>query len=427
MSPPNSFNFKKRIFLDYASSTPLAREVLEAMRPWMNGDSDSFANPSALYAEARAAKEAVGEARKKIADMLSAQEKEIIFTSGGTEGNNIALLGVFEAARRKDFVPHIITTVIEHSSILETCKEIERQGGEVTYLPVSEDGLVSARDVREALRPNTVLVSIAYANNEIGTIQPVKEIGKVIKEWRHAQDSHFPFFHTDACQAGLYMDLNILRLGVDMLTLDGIKMYGPRGMGILYVRNTVQAVQNIGQNATQNTSLIRGGMHPIIFGGGQERGLRSGTENVPAIVGLARAFEISEAVKESEVARLVALRDKTVEKILHAFPHAQLNGSRTERLPNNINICFPAHRDKVSGEDITALDAEFVVISLDVEGIACSYSSSCLTLKEDSSSYVIATLGKPACSTSSLRFTLGRETAEGELEELVEVLKKVVK
>ncbi len=422
---------KKRIFLDYASITPVDKRVKKEID---RVERLCFANPSALYTEALVAKDIVSKSREKIASLINAQKSEIVFTSGGTEGNNLALLGVFEAfgssapksLYKSDLYSnsksHIITTNIEHPAILEVCKEIERRGGEVTYLPVSSEGLVNPKDVRDAIKENTVLVSIAYANNEIGTIQPIKEISRVIKEYRkdfrQKNKINLPYFHTDACQ-GVTLTLDVQKLGVDMMTLDGIKMYGPRGIGFLYVKSGTE-------------------ISPVIFGGGQERGLRSGTENVPAIAGLARALEIGEEMKEKparnalhppaamqqlragsdaggESARLIEIRDYAIENILKTFPNATLNGSRDYRLPNNINICFPD------------LDAEFAVISLDVAGISASYSSSCRTLKKDSSSYVVENLGKKDCSSSSLRFTLGRESKKSDIDVLIKVLKTIVK
>jgi len=388
---------KKRIFLDYASSTPVASEVLRGMAPWQD---QNFANPSALYSEALLAKKAVEESRDVIASILHAQPKEIIFTGGGTESNNLSLLGAIsfamKNARDEKYVPHVVTTEIEHPAILEVCKEIERRGGEVTYIPVGQDGIVNPRDVVTALGQNTVLVSVMYANNEIGTIQPIAEIAKGIKSHRERYGTQYPYLHTDACQAVLYESLHVLKLGVDMMTCDGIKMYGPRGLGILYVKNGV-------------------GIEPSVFGGGQEGGLRSGTEHVAGIVGLAKAFEVAEKIKNDEVVRLTKIRDHGIEKILEKFPDARLNGSPESRLPNNINVCFKN------------LDAEFAVVSLDVVGISASYSSSCRTLKEDSSSYVVEALGRPECRNSSLRFTLGRETTQGDIDTLVEVLEKIVK
>ena len=382
----------KRIFLDYASSTPIAPEVQTAMEPWLN----NFANPSALYEEALVAKEAVATARGHIAEILIAQEKEIYFTSGGTESNNIAILGVIRAHKKDGFIPHIVISAIEHSSVLELEKEIVSQECEVTVVPVNLDGLIEPKDIREALKHNTVLVSIMYANNEIGTIQDLHAISRVIQDFKNKNKTTYPYLHTDACQAALYLPLNVLKLGVDLLTLDGIKMYGPRGVGMLYVRSSVY-------------------ISPTMFGGGQEHGLRSGTENVPGIVGLATALEMAEEKKNSECARLTTLRNIMIEKILALFPQARLNGSLENRLPNNINICFPG------------MDAEFTVISLDIAGISASYSSSCLTLSQNSSSYVVAALGKPECANSSLRFTMGRETTEGDMEKMVKTLVEVVK
>ncbi len=352
---------QKRIFLDYASTTPIASEVTEKMREAVK---ELWAIPSALYAEAILAKEKLTEARQTIATVLGCQKQDVIFTSGGTESNNLALLGVFEASTKADFVPHIITTAIEHSSVLEVCKEIERRGGEVTYLPVSEDGIVSAKDVRNVIKENTVLVSVMY-------------------------------FHTDACQAVLYEELSMQKLGVDMMTLDGIKMYGPRGAGVLCAKSGVE-------------------INPVLFGGGQESGRRSGTENVVGAVGLAHALETAHGMREGESVRLSEIRDYAIETILKTFPNATLNGSRENRLPNNINICFPG------------LDAEFAVISLDVAGISASYSSSCRTLAEDSSSYVVSALGKDGCEKSSLRFTLGRESTKSDIDALIIALKKIV-
>ena len=388
----NKKNKKPRVILDYASITPIAPEVAEKIR---QAEMQSSANPSALYAEAIVAKENLTQARQSIGQILNCQKSEITFTSGGTEGNNLALLGIFEAHKTVDFKPHFITTAIEHSSVLEVCKEIERRGGEVTVLPVNPEGFVLAKDIATAIKENTVLVSVMYANNEIGTIEPIKEIGQVIKDWRQRNKTHLPYFHTDACQAPLFLNLDVSKLGVDMMTLDGIKIYGPRGAGILFVRSNVH-------------------MKPMIFGGGQEKGLRSGTESVGNAIGLATALEIAAAMREKESARLSEIRDYAIEKILKTFGSTTLNGSQKNRLPNNINICFPG------------LDAEFAVIALDVAGISASYSSSCQTLKEDSSSYVVLALDKSECGLSSLRFTLGRKSTKNDIDALIIALHKIV-
>jgi len=382
--------------LDYASLTPIDENVLAKMKQVQK---KTFANPSALYGEALIARDIIKESREKIAKILHSQKEEIFFTSGGTESNNLALLGIYEFCTRFHLVsgkPHIITTTIEHPAILEVCKEIEERGGEVTYLSVSEDGLVSLTDVRNALKENTILVTVSYANNEIGTVQPIHDIGRVIKDFRQKNSTKFPYFHTDACQAGLYLPLDVLKLGVDMMTLDGIKMYGPRNVGLLYVKSGVE-------------------ISPVIFGGGQEKGKRSGTENTAGIAGLATAFEIAEKMREKEVERVGAIRDYGIKHLLKSFSDSTINGSIEHRLPNNINICFPD------------LDAEFAVVFLDVWGVSASYSSSCRTLKEDSSSYVIKSIGKEKCGESSLRFTLGRESKKSDIDTLIKILKRVVK
>lgn len=393
MSFFGNFSSKKRVFLDYASSTPVLKEVKKAIEKYEG--SLNF-NPSALYSEALSAREIVQQSKKRIADILSAQKENIIFTSGGTESNNLAILGVFNKYKKDDFVPHFITTSIEHPAILEVYNEIQRRGGEITIVDVDESGIVSPKAIRDSIKENTVLVSVMYANNEIGTIQPISEIAKAIRNYRKENDKRLPYLHTDACQAPSYLDMNVLRLGVDMMTVDGIKIYGPRGSGFLYIKGDVE-------------------IDPILFGGGQQGGVRSGTENVPAILGLSVAIEIVSKSRETESERLGALRDYAIEKILNSFPGSSLNGSKNNRLPNNINICFPN------------LDAEFAVISLDVAGLSASYSSSCRTLKEDSSSYVISNIGKPDCSNSSLRFTMGRETTKGDIGKMLLVLKKIIK
>jgi len=382
----------ERIFLDYASQTPIDPNVLEKMNAYALSN---YANPSALYSEAIGAKEAMTIARGDCARVLGCQSSEIIFTSGGTESNNLALYGICRAYQKKGKTPHIITSTIEHSSVLEACKDLDGLGVSVTYIPVSTDGVISVTDIEKALTPDTVLISIMSANNEVGTIQPIRETVRMVKAYREKNNTCFPYVHTDACQSALYMSLDMNSLGVDLLTLDGIKMYGPRGMGLLYVRKGV-------------------GLEPLVQGGGQEGGLRSGTENVSGMIGLAYALDIADSYRDVETERLTILRDYAISEIQKQFPNTTLNGSPTDRLPNNINICFPD------------LDAEFAVISLDVQGIAVSYSSACRTLKEDSSSYVVEALGKNECASSSLRITMGRETTREHIDRLVQALQKVV-
>lgn len=378
----------KRIFLDYASGTPVDPEVLSAMKPFF---SDDFHNPSGLYQEGVKVKGILKEARTSVARELGVTPEEITFTGSGTESINLALLGAVKASGVEK--PHVVTTQIEHSAVLETCKEIEQQGGEVTYLPVNKEGIVNVQDLEHALKDNTVLVSVMYANNEIGTIQPIKKLSRVVRKFRDNKKVA-PFFHVDASQAPLYLDCALERMGADMLTLDGLKMYGPKGVGVLAHKRYVD-------------------LAPVNFGGGQERGLRSGTENIPGIIGFAKALEKAGEMRESESARLSEIRDYAIEKILKEFPEATLNGSREQRLPNNINICFPG------------IDAEFTVIKLDTLGIACSFASSCKTLSEDSTSYVVSALGGD-CAKSSLRFSMGRDTTKKDIDVLIQKLKQTI-
>jgi len=378
----------KRLYFDYAATTPIDARVVKAMRPFF---SKKFANATALYKEGVEVKQALTDARKQVAAILNASYKEVFFTGSGTEANNLAILGVIGRYAH----PHVVTTTIEHPSVLEVCKEVERRGGEVTVVPVDERGVVSARSIAESLKENTVLVSVMCANNEIGTIQPLKEIAKKIREHRKKYLHSKIVFHTDASQAANYLPLNVASLGVDLLTLDGSKIYGPKGVGMLYVKNGTD-------------------ISPILFGGGQEGGIRSGTENMAGVVGFAKAFSITDESREKESKRLLVLRDMLIEKIAKAFPSSTLNGDQSERLVNNVNVCFPG------------VDAEFVVIKLDVEGVACSYSSSCRTLSENNRSYVLEAIGRGCCAESSLRFTLGRATTAKDIDRLMKILPRVL-
>lgn len=389
-----NFNFfsKKRIFLDYAGGTPVLSSVLDEMHK----HEKYFANPSGLYAESIFVKEKIKEFRGEIANYLNIQKNEIVFVSGGTEANNLAILGTFLKFKTDTFVPHIVTIATEHSSVLEVCKEIQKRGGEITVLPVLSDGRVSLELLEKSIKENTVLVTVSLANSEIGTIQPISQISKIIKEKKNKLG--LPYLHTDASGASMYLSLDPNSLSVDMMSLDAGKLYGPKGIGLLYVKSGTQIA-------------------PVILGGGQERGLRSGTENLVAIAGFAKALELSQKDRVSESKRLESIREYAIDELLKNFPGSKLNGSRKHRLPNNINICFPK------------LDAEFVVVSLDLLGFSISYSSSCLTLKDDFSSYVVRALntdGGEDCSKSSLRITLGRETIKSDIDKFIIALKKVV-
>jgi len=378
--------------MDYASITPVRKEVMSVMEPFLK---EFFANPSALYKEGVDNKTAIEKAREEIALDINGRPGEIIFTASGTESNNLALFGIFNFFKKDKFVPHIVTSVIEHPAILEVCKEIEKLGGEVTYLPVDSQGFVLISDIKKSLRKNTVLVSIMYANNEIGTIQPIREIAKTVRAFRKSSSNIYPYFHTDASQAANYLNLNVAELGVDMMTLDGGKIYGPRGVGVLFFKKGVS-------------------LAPVLHGGGQEGGLRSGTENISGIIGFAKALGLAVSEREKESARLIALRNYFISSVLEKIPNSSLNGSLEDRLPNNINICIP----NISGE--------FAVIKLDSLGVACSSSSSCRAISENSFSYVVEALNNNRkCAESSLRFTLGRNTKKADVGKVVNLLPRL--
>lgn len=381
----------KRIYLDHAATTPEDKRVVEVVR---KASAETYGNPSSLHQEGVLARKVLETGRKSIADILCVRRDEIVFTSGGTESNNIAIFGAVNDPQKA----HIIVSRIEHPSVLECVRELERRGAAVTYVPVDSDGLVSPKSVEDALRENTVLVSIMYANNEIGTIQPIAEIAKVIRRFREAK-SHsssvicHPLLHTDACQATNYLPMSVLKLGVDLMTFNASKIYGPKGVGALFVKQGVK-------------------LAPHIFGGGQERGLRSGTENVSAIAGFAEAMRVAEKMKEKESARLVKLRDFFIHEILTKIPDTVLNGSAAERLPNNVNISF------------LGMDAEEIVIGLDARGIAVSTGSACANIAgEGKVSHVVLALdGDRIRAMGSVRFTLGRGTKKGDIEHTVKTL-----
>ncbi|MDO8594155.1 MAG: cysteine desulfurase family protein [bacterium] len=420
---------RKRIYLDYAATTPLDPRVEKVMRPFLQ---KTFGNPSSIHAEGVAAKKALDSARTAVARSLEAHAEEIVFTSGGTEANNLAIFGVLSpllqgalpssagglshppkaAPFSKGDKPHTVTTNIEHASVLEPLRELEKQGrAEVTYVPVEQNGIVKPEKIIAAIKPNTVLVSVMYANNEIGTIQPIRKIGQLLAPIRNSKfpperrrragilhnsqrEKRYPVFHVDACQAPLYLNCLVNALGVDLLSLDAHKIYGPKGVGALYVR--------------RGTPLV-----PQLLGGGQERGLRSTTENIPGIVGFAEALHIATAEREEESTRVAKLRDQFHADILKniSMEKAVVNGSmeKGERLPNNLNISLPG------------VDTEFLTLKLDAASIAVSTKSSCL--KGEKESYVIAALGGGKDrAASSLRFTLGRTNTKEELEHTLKKL-----
>ena len=373
----------KRSYLDYAATTPVAPEVLQAMLPYFH---DSPGNPSAIYAEGQQARQAVEAARISVAKLINARADEILFLSGGTEADNMALSGVLNANGCKG--RHIVTTSIEHHAVLETCHYLEKQGASVTTLPVDSDGLLDPVSVEKAIRPDTAIVSIIMANNEIGTIQKVAEISKITRE-------KGVYLHTDAVQAVGRIPIDVQALGVDLLSISAHKLYGPKGIGALYVRKGIR-------------------ISPILWGGGQERGKRSGTENVPGIVGLGKAAELAAATMTSEAERLVVLRDRLIVGVLAMVPETRLNGHPTQRLPNNANFSF----DYVEGES--------VCLNLDLAGISASPGSACSSTST-APSHVLLALGLPQHQAfGSLRLSLGRWTTEADIDKVLEVLPGVI-
>jgi cysteine desulfurase len=382
----------QRIYMDHAAATPLDARVRDAMMPYLV---EEFGNAGALYREGRRAKDAIDNARASVASILGAHADEIIFTSGGTEGDTMALAGIARAYADKG--RHIISTTIEHHAVLHTLDALKKEGFEITLVPVGQDGIVDPKEIERALRPDTILVSVMYANNEIGTIQPIAEIGKIIRKYRAAKTdlSSGPFFHTDACQAAGYLDLNVAKLSVDVLVLNGSKIYGPKGTGALYLRRGTR-------------------MRPIVFGGVQEGKRRAGTENVAGIVGLARALEIASDAREAESARLEDLRHYFTSRITQEIPRTVLNGDAVRRLPNNINV------------SILDIEGEATILYLDAHGVACSTGSACTSESLDPS-HVILALGRPyEYAHASIRFTLGRSTTKEEIDRVMVVLPEVV-
>ena len=361
--------------MDHSATTPVAPEVLEAMLPYFG---EKFGNASSLHSFGLEAKEALEESRAKVAALLGAQPEEIIFTSGGTESDNLALKGIGYRSKEKGKGNHIITSSIEHPAILETCRKLETQGFEVTYLPVTKDGLVDPGTVESAIRKETVLISVMHANNEIGTIQPLKEIGEIAAE----KDV---FFHTDAVQTAGKIPIDVNDMGLDLLSISAHKLYGPKGVGALYVRKGTR-------------------LDSIVQGGGHERGLRSGTENVAGIVGLARAADLASQEMASEAKRLTDLRDKLAKMVLDSVKDAWINGTMTKRLPGNLNFGF------------RYVEGESLLLFLDSKGIAVSTGSACSSKKLEPS-HVLLSLGLKAeeCH-GSLRITMGRSNTEEDVD-----------
>ena len=373
----------KRIYLDHAATTPTHPEVVKAMLPYF---SDVFGNPSSIYSCGQEAKGAVEEARTKVAELIGARSEEIIFTSGGTEADNYALKGIAYANAHKG--NHIITTPVEHHAVMETCKFLERRGFKITYLPVDEYGLVNPQDVKKAVTDKTILISVIHASNEVGTIEPIGEIGELAREAD-------VYFHSDAVQAVGHISVDVDELKVDLLSISAHKIYGPKGVGALYVR--------------KGTRLV-----PLMHGGEQEKRRRAGTENVPAIVGFGKAVELTRQEMGKEAERLSYLRDRLIQGLGERIDDIRLNGHPTRRLPNNVNVSI----DFVEGES--------VLLNLDLEGICVSTGSACSSSSLEPSHVLLALGLPPEQAHCSLRLTLGRENTEADVEQVLEVLHGIV-
>lgn len=374
----------KRIYLDYAATTPTDPEVIEAMQPYFF---EKFGNPSSIHSFGQEAKKAIEDAREKVAAFLGAKPEEIVFTSGGTESDNFAVKGVALALLNKG--NHIVTTAIEHHAVIEPCKSLEKKGFKVTYVGVDKYGLVSPDDIKKAISDKTVLISVMHANNEIGTIQPVCEIGKIARE-------KGIYFHTDTVQTVGHIPVNVNELNADLLSLSAHKFYGPKGVGALYIR--------------KGTRIER-----LLEGGDQERGRRASTHNTTGIVGLGKAIELCREKMDEEAKFQSALRDKLIAGIQKTIPEVQLNGHAIKRLPNNVNF------------SVKYVEGESMLLNLDMLGIAASTGSACTSTSLEPSHVLLGIGLAHEIAHGSLRFTMGRWTKEEDIEFLLEHLPKIVK
>jgi cysteine desulfurase len=372
-----------RVYLDYNATTPVDHAVLEAMLPYF---AEHFGNASSIHSTGQRARSAVETARESVAALIGAKASEIVFTSGGTEADNLAIFGTVEASRKPR--KHVVTTTIEHHAVLNACQELERRGVEVSYVPVGGEGVVDPFDIRRALRPETVLITVMHANNEIGTIQPIAEIGRIARE-------SDVLFHSDAVQSAGKLALDVNRLGVDFLSLSAHKIYGPKGVGALYVRSGAP-------------------LEPQFRGGHHERDRRPGTENVPGIVGLGRAAELARRQLGEALESIGALRDRLEQALIEQVPTVRVNGDPSRRVPNTTNLTF------------SGAGGEALLIALDLEGIACSTGAACSSGAVEPS-HVLTAIGLTHDEArSSLRFSLGRPTTDEEIDQALRIIPAVI-
>jgi cysteine desulfurase len=379
-----------RVYLDYNATTPVEPEVLDAMLPYFSAE---FGNASSIHTFGQNARAAVETAREQVAELIGARAQEIFFTSGGTESDNHAIFGIVlrsstSSVSSSSFRPHIITSFVEHEAVLNACQALEKQGVDVTYLPVDQDGSIDVEDLQAALRKETVLITIMHANNELGTVQPLEEIGRVAKEAD-------VYFHTDAVQSAGKIPIDVNQFQLDLLSLSGHKLYAPKGIGALYVRGGTRLKQ-------------------ILYGGHHQRGVRPGTENVAGIVGLGKAAEIARRSLANEAKRLRALRDQLEHGLLRRVPHLRINGGHALRTPNTANLVFPG------------VEGEALLIALDLKGLACSTGAACSSGAVEPS-HVLTAIGLPSeAARASLRFSLGRPTTHADIDFALQVIPAVV-
>ncbi len=391
----NIFN-KKRVYLDNGGATQIGARAKRALLESL----DVYGNPSSIFKEGVDASKLLNDARKKIGMIINSRAHEIYFTSSGTESCNLAILGTYYAWKKENAhiktLPHIIISSIEHPAVMEVINHLMINSlANVTYLPVYENGIVKVQDVKDAITKDTILISVMYANNEIGTIQPIKEIGRVLEEYKKENKSVYPYFHTDACQAGNYLNLDVFRLKVDMMTLNSSKVYGPKGVGVLYKKEGVN-------------------ISPITYGGGQERGLRSGTEQVSLAVSFAEALSEAQEIKEKESERLIKIRDLFKERLSKGLPQVVFYGDFNNRLPNNINCRIPG------------ISSEEMILRLDAKGFSVSHKSACASSVDDSS-YVIRALGATdEEAKENIRITMGRSTTLEDMDKLIDAIENIV-
>ncbi len=375
-----------RVYLDYNATTPVEPEVLDAMLPYFSAE---FANASSIHTFGQNARAAVEAAREQVATLLGARPQEIFFTSGGTESDNHAVFGIVgSTAISPKSHPHVITSFVEHEAVLNACQALEKQGVSVTYLPVDQDGLIDPQHLQAALRPETMLITIMHANNELGTVQPLEEIGRIAKEGD-------VYFHTDAVQSAGKIPIDVNQFQLDLLSLSGHKLYGPKGVGALYVRGGTR-------------------LRPLLYGGHHQRGVRPGTENVAGIVGLGKAAEIARHSLANDAKRLSALRDQLEHGLVNCTPHSRINGGRAPRTPNTANLVFPG------------VEGEALLIALDLKGLACSTGAACSSGAVEPS-HVLTAIGLPAEEArASLRFSLGRHTTQADIDFAIQIVPAAV-